>query len=142
MLTFTGGSVADPHVSLHYSQNSTELFAEEYPYLVLTYRTGAENSTAAAMLELFLATDTLREAKGGYSTGGTLETDGEFHSLILPLGETGFWNGRINLIRMDYFTGCAEGDTLYLFSAYLAESEADAQDIAAAQLKAAEKTLG
>lgn len=141
VLTYTGGSVADPRVSLHYSQNSEELFAQDYPYMVLTYRTGADNSDAAAALELFLATDTLREAKGGYSTYGALETDGAFHSMILPLGELEFWNGRINLIRMDYFTGCEEGDTLYLYSACLAESEAAAQKIADTQLKAAEKTL-
>ena len=141
VLSFTGGAVADPHVALHYSQNSKDLYAQEYPYMVVTYRTAADNSEAASIMELFLSPDMLREAKGGYSTYALLRTDGAFHSEILPLSETGFWNGRINQIRFDYFSDCEEGDTLYLYSICLAESEADAEKIASTQLKEAEKTL-
>jgi hypothetical protein len=109
--------------------------------MVITYRTAEENSKDAATMELFLSTDLLREAKGGYSTWTPLQTDGAFHSEVLPLSETGFWNGRINLVRFDYFTDGKEGDTMYLYSILLAENEAQAEKLAAAQLKAAEKTL-
>jgi hypothetical protein len=107
----------------------------------MTYRTAPDNSTLAGTTELFLSADVVRSATAGFSAYHSLQNDGAIHSDIIHLGENAFWDGRINEIRLDYFAQAEQGDTLYLYSMVLAESEAEAQKIASAQLKAAEKTL-
>ena len=141
VLTATQTAGADPYIALRYAENSVELYAQEYPYLVMTYRTAPDNSALAGTVELFLSADVVRSATAGFSAYHSLQNDGALHSDIIHLGENAFWDGRINEIRLDYFAQAEQGDTLYLYSMVLAENEAEAQKIASAQLKAAEKTL-
>ncbi len=138
VLQATESSGADPFINLRYAKSEQPLDAGDYPYLVLTYRTGADNSPHASKAEVFLATDTLREAKGGCSQTFVLQTDGAFHSQVLSLGALPYWKGRINLLRLDYFSNARAGDTFYLYSLLLAKDADEAQRLADQQLAAAQ----
>ena len=142
VLTATQTKGSDPYIALRYADNFTELYAQDHPYMVMTYRTAPENSTSADVTELFLSADVVRSATGGYSMQHYLKDDGELHSDIIYLGEKDFWHGRINEIRLDYFSLAEEGDTLYLYSMTLAKDEKQAQKLAKSQLAAAREWLG
>lgn len=137
VLQATESQVADPYIALRYAKSEPALDAQDFPYLVLTYRTDAENSDRADTAELFLATDAQRTAKAGCSQRFALETDGEFHSQVLQPGGLPYWDGRINLLRLDYFSDAREGDTFRLYSLLLAKDEQEAQRLAEQQLAAA-----
>ncbi len=138
VLTATETQGSDPYIALRYVENSVELYAQEYPYLVMTYRTAPENSTSANVAELFLSADVVRSATAGCSMIHHLQNDGEIHSDVIHLGEKDFWDGRINEIRLDYFSQAKKGDTLYLYSMTLAENEKQAQKLAQELLKEAQ----
>lgn len=133
---------SDPYVGILYSQSARELAAGDYPWLVLTYRTDPKNSAAADRMELFFACDELRSAAAGHSQIFPLETDGQFHALKVPLSARADWEGRINQIRLDYFSAAKKGDTFYLFAVSLEKDESSADAAAEEQLAEAAASAG
>ena len=74
------------------------------------------NSFGSYSIELFLSTGDVTTAQGGKSVVAPLITDGEYHTLTVDVSSLAFWNGKINEIRVDFFTASYVEDTIYIKS--------------------------
>lgn len=120
-LTVTGG---DPQTNLNFEDAS--LSADEYKYIVITYMVPTSASSSASKTELFLCAGDTTGATAGRSTTFEPIKDGKYHALIIPLGSLDFWNGIIHMIRLDFFSDCRAGDTMYLDSFALTATKSEA----------------
>ncbi len=104
----------DPYFSFDYDLLGDTYEAEDYPYLEFTYRIPTGASAETYTTELFLCAGNVTGATGGISTTVTTVADGEWHTVRVDLLATGYWEGSIHEIRLDFFSTCAVGDTMYL----------------------------
>ncbi len=104
----------DPYFSFDYDLLTDDFEAEDYPYLEFSYRIAKSASADTFHTELFLCAGDVENATGGVSTAVTVTADGEWHTVRLDLGITGFWSGTIHEIRMDFFSACEPGDSMLL----------------------------
>ncbi len=104
----------DPYFSFDYDLLGVDYDAETYQYLEFTYRIPSSASAESYVTELFLCAGNVTGPTGGISTTVNTEADGEWHTVRIDLLETGHWEGSIHEIRLDFFSSCAVGDTMYL----------------------------
>ncbi len=104
----------DPYFSFNYDLLGGEYDAEVYRYLEFTYRIPADASADSYQTELFLCTGNIPDPTGGRSTVVETVADGQWHTVRIDLTETGYWEGAIHEIRLDFFSVCAAGDAMYL----------------------------
>ena len=67
-------------------------------------------------MELFLSAGATKGATAGKSVTKSLVVDGEYHTLTIDVSDLEFWSGQINQIRLDYFSGAAVDDVIYIKS--------------------------
>lgn len=113
-------TVADPadvFVSIPFSSFGVEISADTYKTLVIEYVIPASNSRSSYEADVFLCAGTLTSPSGDarIRVSGFI-ADGERHTMRIDLSGLAFWTGNINLVRIDYFDKCAEGDVYYLAS--------------------------
>ncbi len=104
----------DPYFSFDYDLLDESYSADEYVYLEFTYRIPSSASADSFRTELFLCAGDVHDAAGGVSTSVTVKADGEWHTVRVDLGDTGYWSGDIHEIRFDFFSNCEAGDSMYL----------------------------
>ncbi len=127
-LTVTG---SDPYTMISYDAlGITNLTAEEYPYVILTYKV-ASTVTATPKSQIFYCAGSVTEPTGGYSADISLTKDGVYHSAIVKLSNYTGWTGTIHALRLDPFTSAVNGESMYVDSIILAKTSAEAKAIAA-----------
>ncbi len=104
----------DPYFSFRYDRLANDYEAADYPYLEFTYRIPASASADTYVTELFLCAGNVTDAIGGVSTSVEIKADGAWHTVRVDLESSGYWEGTIHAVRMDFFTVCAPGDEMYL----------------------------
>lgn len=125
----------DPYFVLDYSRLLNTLQADDYTYLLITYRCPQSNSKYATTCEVFLSTGLV----AGPTAGRSVLFDpiqGEkyaVHEIYLP--GVAWWNGDIHNIRIDTFTQGRFGDTMYIDSIILCTDNTQMQEIRADRLK-------
>ncbi len=111
--TVTGG---DPYAAIPFSASQTTYNADDYGTIEVVYMIPTTNSTTNYNMELFLSTGSVTGAVGGKSVVRPLVADGEYHTLTIDVSTLAFWSGKINEIRVDYFSGAALDDVIYIRS--------------------------
>ncbi len=106
----------DPYFTFDLTVAPNYMSAEDYPILEIQYMIPTTNQyTDTYACELFLCSGNVYGATGGISTVATLsKADGKTHTLRIDLSKTGFWNGDIHAIRIDFFNQGEFGDAIYL----------------------------
>jgi hypothetical protein len=104
----------DPWVMVDYAGAGTNIRAENYPVLEITYKIPASASQAQYACDLFLCTGSKTSPDGSERTRVTLNRTGKYETIRIDLSELSFWTDRVNCIRFDYFDACAVGDTIYV----------------------------
>ena len=104
----------DPYFSFNYDLLGGQYDASMYPILEFTYKVTRSSSDRSYHTELFLCTGGVENATGGISTHVETVADGQWHTVRIDLSTTGYWFGTIHEIRMDFFSACEAGDTMYL----------------------------
>ncbi len=117
--SFTVTDPADPYFAILYSKSKELLTAGDYRYFEITCMAPVQNSLREYTTELFLAAGETDAPEAGKSVFFSFPADGKFHTIVLDLGQTGFWRGAIHLIRVDFYCASGAGDTYYLQSARL-----------------------
>ena len=69
----------------------------------------------------------------------TTDASDHFASHILDLSDKGFWTGKVNFVRFDFFTESNTDDSMYIYSVRLAKTEQEAKAIAAEEAAVADK---
>ena len=118
-------TASDPQSVINY--DSASLSADEYKYIIITYMT--PSSTSGSTSELFLCAGSVTAPTADCRETFTPTKDGNYHYAVISLASASYWTGKIHLIRLDPFTSCAAGDTLYIDSICLAKTRADASAI-------------
>lgn len=117
-LHVTAADGRDPYFTFDLSETDEVMLAEDYTTIVIEYiipRTNTMDGTYSC--ELFLCTGNVLGATGGISVQGNLsEADGKTHTLTIDLSQSGYWNGEIHNIRIDFFNFCDPGDSIYIKS--------------------------
>ncbi len=127
-LTVTG---SDPYTMIDYGAlGVTDLTAEEYPYVILTYKV-ASTVTATPKAQIFYCAGSVTSPASGYSADISLTKDGVYHSTIVKLSTYTGWTGTIHALRLDPFTSATNGESMYVDSIILAKTSAEAKAIAA-----------
>ena len=105
----------DPYFYVDYSSLSQTFNAEDYPYLEITCMIPKGTSDKANGGEFFICSGDYTDATGGVSKVLYYsDNDGQYVTYKVDLLTTGFWNGDIHKIRIDFFNECAPGDTMYI----------------------------
>ncbi len=104
----------DPYFSFDYGLLGEQYEAEDHHVLEFTYRIPTEASAASFVTELFLCAGSVQNPTGGVSTTVRTVADGQWHTVSIELADTGYWEGIIHVIRLDFFSSCEVGDTMYL----------------------------
>ena len=111
--TITG---LDPYATINFKESQNTYSAEDYKTIEIVYMVPTTNSFGSYSIELFLSTGDVMTAQGGKSVVAPLITDGEYHTLTVDVSSLAFWNGKINEIRVDFFTASYVEDTIYIKS--------------------------
>ena len=107
----------DPYFYLDFDAFGESFYAEDYPYIEIEYQMPTENKRNDYVCELFLCTGDRLHAEGGYSLPVALKkNNGQMKTVRIDLSEYSFWEGKINKIRIDYFSSCESGDNMYIKS--------------------------
>ena len=118
------GSNSDPQTVIDYEDST--LSADDYKYITVTYMVPSDTSSAANKSELFLCAGNVTAPTADISATFNPTKDGVYHYAVIGLSDASFWTGDIHLIRLDYFSQCSVGDTMYVDSICLSETRADA----------------
>ena len=108
----------DPYFIIDYSVNSEILQASDYSKLRITYMVPEGQSTSNFSYCVFPCAGSITGPTSQaqiYSATGII-ADGEYHTLEIDLSQYAFWDGNINMIRLDYFNSCEVGDVFYITS--------------------------
>ena len=104
----------DPYFTINY-RNLMELYtAEDFACLEFTYMVPETCAQDLYAMELFLCSGSVTGATAGISTVVELVADGEWRTVRVDLGATGYWSGEIHSIRMDFFSSCEAGDFMFV----------------------------
>ena len=106
----------DPYAALSFTDLNPGYDAINYKTLEIVYMVPTTNALEGYSIEIFLSTGDVLTAVGGKSVVETLICDGEYHTLSIDLSNVSFWYGKINEIRIDFFTGAQVDDVIYLKS--------------------------
>jgi len=110
----------DPYFYVDFTNLSETYLADDYYILEIEYMMPVTNALGDYSCELFLCSGSLWDAVGGASVGANLEkADGKYHTLRIDLSESGYWNGDIHKIRIDFFNNCDVGDMMFIKSVKL-----------------------
>ncbi len=104
----------DPYFTFDYSQLGEDYDAETYRFLEFTYRIPTGMSAERFSTQLFLCSGTVTGPTEQASTSLETIADGQWHTVRIDLPEKAHWEGTIHSIRLDFFSTCAVGDTMYL----------------------------
>ena len=111
------------------------LDANEYKYMVLLYRSYADNPTDR--MNLYLCSGTITGATEECNHGVTLRRDGKWHYLLIDLTQRANWGGIIHGWRFDYLGNSLPGQgvdiaSVQFFRTFKAANAAARQDPAKA----------
>ena len=104
----------DPYFAFTYDLLEESYEAEQYPILEFTYMIPRDASDNRFHTELFLCAGDVSHPVGGISTSLQVTADGQWHTVKIDLTSSGYWSGEIHEIRMDFFSSCEAGDSMYL----------------------------
>lgn len=131
-------SPTDPYAMLSYNNIEQKISADEYKYIIYTYKLDENVSSTRYDFETFLMAGQTTTATGGKSRTVTLQKSDEFASVIMDLSRyPTIWSGTIIGLRLDFFSSCRDGDAVYIYSIAMAKTPEEAQAIAAAQAEKA-----
>lgn len=108
----------DPYVHIKYKDRGAALDAADYGVIEITYRIPTKNQLDSYNAEIFLCAGQYEHPTGGVSVQFDLIADGEWHTARIPL-PANYWDGEINQLRLDFFSGCERGDEFHLQSIVL-----------------------
>ena len=106
----------DPYGAIEFGASQTVYNADDYGTIEVVYMIPTTNSTTSYTMELFLSAGATKGATAGKSVTKSLVVDGEYHTLTIDVSDLEFWSGQINQIRLDYFSGAAVDDVIYIKS--------------------------
>lgn len=118
-------STSDPRVIINYPSDKP-VSANTYKYAVLTYKGADENSSVSCESQVFFATSSNSSFSEENSVKIHPEYDGDYHSEVIDLSKSDFWNGSILKIRIDPFNVTSVGDIIYISSLCLCETAEEA----------------
>lgn len=125
----------DPYFILDYSLLQNTLQAEDYAYLLLTYRCPQTNSKYATTSEIFLSAGVVTEPVAGYSVLFDPIQGEKYAVQIINLTDISWWSGDIHNIRVDTFTKGRFGDTMYIDSIILCRDSEQMRTVRVDRLK-------
>jgi len=124
-LTVGPESKSDPRVNINMS-GDPRILAQDYPYLVVTYKTAVANRRS----QMFVMAGHHNGALEAGSVSYDLISDGQWHSAILDLNGLPTWYGKPNTLRFDYFMASEIGDSLSLKSVTYCQTLEQAKAVA------------
>lgn len=120
--------VNDPYISL--DLNASELTADEYKHMVFVYSIPTDNAHNAYMTELFLGAGSCTNAEAGKSVFFQTMADDKVNTQVIDLSNKAFWTGKMNFIRIDFFSSCQTGDIMNVYAIAFAKTRDEAVSLA------------
>ena len=120
-LKLSTNSGADVMLTVNYLVTGFSLQAEDYPTLKIEYMIPESNSRETYNAEIYpCAGETLNPTAEAMIWVDGLVADGQYHTLVVDLSASPYWQGEIHRLRFDYFNASAPGDVMYIKSITLA----------------------
>ncbi|MBR3553255.1 MAG: hypothetical protein IKN72_07680 [Clostridia bacterium] len=120
-LKISSNSGGDVMLTVNYLVTGFHLRAEDYPTLKIEYMIPTSNSAESYNSEIYpCAGETLNPTAEAMIWVDGLAADGQYHTLVVDLSASPYWQGEIHRLRFDYFNASAPGDVMYIKSITLA----------------------
>ena len=126
----SSASDPDPYFSLDLTSLDSSITADDYKYIVITYRSPMSASDKATKCEVFLSAGSVAGPTAGKSVVFSLEKSNTYKAAVLNLSSLSWWNGSINGIRIDPYCNAASGDIMYIDSVVLCKTSLKASLVA------------
>lgn len=105
----------DPYFSVDYDHLMEEFEAEDFPIVRITCMVPNTNSESVYYFEYHLCAGKYQNATSGVKSGFMLDRPrGQYYTYETDLLGTGFWNGLIHSLRVDFFAGGEIGDYIII----------------------------
>ena len=125
-LTVTGG---DPYI-LFDIEGQTSMSAGTNKAISIVYKVPYSASGLANKSEVFLSCRDILGPTAGYSVLYNITKGNDYVVQTIDLSDTSWWSGKIHNLRLDPFTSCQNGDTMYVDSIIIASDTATAAQAA------------
>ncbi len=125
-LTVTGG---DPYI-LFNIEGQTSMSAGTNKAISIVYKVPYSASGLANKSEVFLSCRDILGPTAGYSVLYNITKGNDYVVQTIDLSDTSWWSGKIHNLRLDPFTSCQNGDTMYVDSIIIATDTATAAQAA------------
>jgi len=109
-----------PYVDVSYANDDELLPAAQYEYVVIKYK--SDKSGTASIVP------TAGGAEGA-AHSFSVTGDGAYHTAVVKLAGDSAWTGNNPSFRFNFFDNASAGDTMYIESITLAETEAIAAGV-------------
>ncbi|MCR5694412.1 MAG: dockerin type I repeat-containing protein [Clostridia bacterium] len=118
-LRLTVTNAFDPQVMLEFENAPEAIRTDAYTTVSITYMIPENDPANNCVCDLFICAGADTSPKGENRIRFSLISDGEYHTAIVDLSNSSFWNGDLHRIRMDYFDSCSVGNVMYVKSVKL-----------------------
>ena len=122
----TDPALTDPSFKVVYQGALEPVMTEKYNAVEITYKVSTENSPNTTSMCIYIGAGAVMDAWSGYSTHANLISDGEFHTLTIPVDQLDYWKDQLNVIRFDFFDAALSGDSMIISSIKLVEKTPEA----------------
>ncbi len=133
-IKLTALSDDNPYINIMYNYGSESLYADEYKYIVITYKNPDTNSEKAVKGTLYPCCGDVKNPENNKNISISLPKSSKYKCSTVKLDGLSYWGGTINNIRFDFFNDSAPGDSIYIRSVILCRTEEERRLVIKEQL--------
>ncbi len=120
----------DPYVNISYQFAKENISADEYKIATVVYKLPETNARESYFTEIFFCANGAG-AEGGQSAQGKVQRTGKYEYVNISAERVSKWKGTATGIRLDFFTGASEGDSMYVHNILFSKTAEEADEKAA-----------
>ncbi len=108
----------DPYVYIDYTKFERKISTSEKKILNIMYMITPDGSRTAFTTEVFFCAGEVTAPNAAMAKHGIVNANGILAVFTLDLSDAEYWSGDINRIRLDYFSSCDVGDSIYIYAVW------------------------
>ena len=113
----------DVNVSINYLAAPRKLDAGDYDSFEIEYMIPKSNNLASYRFEMYFCTGSVTDPTEDNCARGSMKKDGEYHIINVPMSKFKTHDGKMIMLRFDYFSECVAGDVIYIKSIKLVRKQ-------------------
>ncbi len=133
-MIITALSDDNPYIDIRYDRGNELLYADDYKYMVITYKNPENNSENAVKGTLYPCCGDIIYPENDKYINISLPKSSKYKSSAVKLDGLPYWNGALKSIRFNFFDDSETGDSVYIKSVILCKTEEERRQVIYEQL--------